>query len=125
MLSLICLFRAKPLTFTLLRRTLLHIFILRQSSFFLAKLRSFPIVIIREFNLYICVCVCERERESVCVCVCVLKGNQKMKNLRNKLGTAISAHMIQKIFTLFTLINLKFPCSQTKIAPNPVPLHHH
>ena len=125
-LSLICLFRAKPLTFTLLRRTLLHIFILRQSSFFLAKLRSFPIVIIREFNLYICVCVCvcvwERERESVYVCV--LKGNQKMKNSRNKLGTAISAHMIQKLFTLFTLINLKFPCSQMEIAPNLVPLHH-
>ena len=40
-LSLICLFRAKPLTFTLLRRTPLHIFILRQSSFFLAKPRIF------------------------------------------------------------------------------------
>ena len=37
-LSLICLFRVKPLTFTLLRRTHLHIFILRQSSFFLVKL---------------------------------------------------------------------------------------
>ena len=34
--SLICLLGTKPLTFTLLRRTLLHIFILRQSSFFLA-----------------------------------------------------------------------------------------
>ena len=42
-LSLNCLMQAKPLTFTLLRRTPLHIFILRQSSFFLAKLRSFPI----------------------------------------------------------------------------------
>ena len=41
---------AKPLTFTLLRRTPLHIFILRQSSFFLAKLRSFPMVIKREFK---------------------------------------------------------------------------
>ena len=40
-ISLICLFRAKPLTFTFFRRTPLHIFILRQSSFFLAKLRSF------------------------------------------------------------------------------------
>ena len=49
-LSLICLFRAKPLTFTLLRRTLLHIFILRQSSFFLVKLKSFPTVIRREFK---------------------------------------------------------------------------
>ena len=49
-LSLICLFRSKPLTFTLLRRTPLHIFILRQSSFFLAKLRSFSIIIIREFK---------------------------------------------------------------------------
>ena len=48
--SLICLFQAKLLTFTLLRRTPLHIFILRQSSFFLAKLRSFSIVIIREFK---------------------------------------------------------------------------
>ena len=41
-LSLNCLMRAKPLTF--------HIFILRQSSFFLAKLRSVPIVTIREFK---------------------------------------------------------------------------
>ena len=49
-LSLICLFQAKPLTFTLLRQTPLHIFILRQSSFFLVKLRSFSIVIIREFK---------------------------------------------------------------------------
>ena len=49
-LSLICLFQAKPLTFTLLKRTPLHIFILRQSSFFLTKLRSFSIVIIREFK---------------------------------------------------------------------------
>ena len=49
-LSLNYLIRAKPLTFTLLRRTPLHIFILRQSSFFLAKLRYFPIVIIREFK---------------------------------------------------------------------------
>ena len=39
-LSLILLFQAKPLTFTLLR----------QSSFFLVKLRSFSIVIIREFK---------------------------------------------------------------------------
>ena len=62
----------------------------------------------------------------MCVCVCVLKGkgNQKMNNSRNKSGTAISAHMIQKLFTLFTLINLKFPCSQAEIAPNLVPLHH-
>ena len=49
-LSLICLFQAKHLTFTLLRRTPLHIFIMRQSSFSLAKLRSFSIVIIREFK---------------------------------------------------------------------------
>ena len=49
-LSLNYLIRAKPLTFTLLKRTPLHIFILRQSSFFIAKLRSFPIVIIREFK---------------------------------------------------------------------------
>ena len=42
-LSLNCLMRAKLLTFTFLRRTPLCIFILRQSSFFLAKLRSFPI----------------------------------------------------------------------------------
>ena len=34
-LSLMCLLRAKPLTFALLRRTPLHTFILRQSSFFL------------------------------------------------------------------------------------------
>ena len=58
------------------------------------------------------------------VCVCVLKGSPKIENSRNKSGTAISAHMIQNLFTLFTLINLKFPCSQTEIAPNPVPLHH-
>ena len=44
-LSLNCLIWAKPLTFTLLRRTPLHILILRQSSFFLVKLRSFPMVI--------------------------------------------------------------------------------
>ena len=61
----------------------------------------------------------------MCVCVCVLKGNPKIENSRNKSGTTISAHMIQKLFTLFTLIILKFPCSQTEIAPNPVPLHHH
>ena len=48
--SLIYLLWAKPLTFTLLRRTPLHIFILRQSSFFFVKLRSFPIVIITEFK---------------------------------------------------------------------------
>ena len=42
-LSLNHLMRAKPLTFTFLRQTPLRIFILRQSSFFLAKLRSFPI----------------------------------------------------------------------------------
>ena len=35
----------KPLTFTLLRRTPMHIFILRQSSFFFVRLRSFPILI--------------------------------------------------------------------------------
>ena len=40
-LSLNCLICAKSLTFTLLKQTLLHIFILRQSSFFLVKLRSF------------------------------------------------------------------------------------
>ena len=50
MLSLIYLFRAKPLTFTLLRRTPLHIFILRQFSFLLATLRSFSIDIVREFK---------------------------------------------------------------------------
>ena len=49
-LSLIYLIQAKSLTFTLLRRTPLHIFILRQSSFFLAKLGSFSIVIVREFK---------------------------------------------------------------------------
>ena len=49
-LSLICLFQAKPLTFTFFRRTPLHIFILRRFNFFLAKLRSFSIVIIREFK---------------------------------------------------------------------------
>ena len=49
-LSLIYLLQAKPLIFTLFRQTLLHIFILRQSSFFLVKLRSFPIVIIRYFK---------------------------------------------------------------------------
>ena len=50
MLSLICLLQAKPLIFTLFRQTPLHIFILRQSSFFLVRLRSFPIVIIRDFK---------------------------------------------------------------------------
>ena len=49
-LSLNYLIWAKPLTFTILIRTHLHIFILRQPSFFLAKLRSFPMVIIREFK---------------------------------------------------------------------------
>ena len=49
-LSLMCLLRAKPLTFTLLKRTPLHIFILRQSSFFLSKLRSFTMVITSEFK---------------------------------------------------------------------------
>ena len=49
-LSLNYLIWAKPLTFTILRRTPLHIFILRQSSFFLVKLRSFPMVIRREFK---------------------------------------------------------------------------
>ena len=49
-LSLNYLIWAKPLIFTLLRRTPLHIFILRQSNFFLAKLRSFSIVILREFK---------------------------------------------------------------------------
>ena len=48
--SLIYLLWTKPLTFTLLRWTHLHIFILRQSSFFFVKLRSFPIVIIIEFK---------------------------------------------------------------------------
>ena len=49
-LSCICFLRAKPLIFTLLRRTPINIFILRQSSFFLVNLRSFPIVIIIEFK---------------------------------------------------------------------------
>ena len=49
-LSLIYLLWVKPLIFTILRRTPLHIFILRQSSFFLVNLRSFPIVIIIEFK---------------------------------------------------------------------------
>ena len=48
--SLICLLRTKPLTFTFLKRTPLHIFILRQSSFFFVNLRSFPIVIIIEYK---------------------------------------------------------------------------
>ena len=48
--SLICLLWAKSLTFTLLRRTFLLILILRQSSFFFAKLRYFPIVIIIKFK---------------------------------------------------------------------------
>ena len=48
--SLIYFLGTKPLTFTLLRRTLLHNFILRQSSFFFVKLRTFPIVIIMEFK---------------------------------------------------------------------------
>ena len=48
--SLICHLRTKLLTFTLLRRTLLHIFIQRQSSFFFVKLRSFPIIIVIDFN---------------------------------------------------------------------------
>ena len=41
--SLICPLWTKPLTCTLLKQTPLHIFILRQSSFFFVKLRSFPI----------------------------------------------------------------------------------
>ena len=41
--SLICPLWTKPLTFTLLKQTPLHIFILRQSSFFFVKQRSFPI----------------------------------------------------------------------------------
>ena len=49
-LSLICLLQAKSLICTLFRQTPLHIFILRQSSFFLVKLRSFPIAIIRDFK---------------------------------------------------------------------------
>ena len=49
-LSLIYLLWAKPLIFTFLRRTPLHIFILRQSSFFLVNLRSFQMVIIIEFK---------------------------------------------------------------------------
>ena len=48
--SLICLLWTKLLTFTLLRQTPLHIFILRQSSFFFLKLRSFPIIIMIEFK---------------------------------------------------------------------------
>ena len=46
-----CLLRAKPLTFTLLKRAPLHILILRQSSFFLGKLRSFTMVITSEFKI--------------------------------------------------------------------------
>ena len=42
--------RTKLLTFTLLRRTPLHIFILRQSSFFFVMLRSFPIIIMIDFK---------------------------------------------------------------------------
>ena len=48
--SFICHLRTKLLTFTFLERTALHIFILRQFSFFFFKLRSFPIVIIIEFK---------------------------------------------------------------------------
>ena len=48
--SLICLLWTKFLTFTLLRRTPLHIFILRRSSFFFIKLRSFPIIIMIELK---------------------------------------------------------------------------
>ena len=48
--SLIYLLWTKPLNFTLLRRTPLHIFILKQSTFFFVKLRSFPIVIIIDFK---------------------------------------------------------------------------
>ena len=40
----------KFLTFTLLRRSPLHIFILRQSSFFFVMLRSFPIIIMMDFK---------------------------------------------------------------------------
>ena len=48
--SLIYLFWTKPLTFTLLKRTPLHIFILRQSCFSFVKLRFIPIIIIIEFK---------------------------------------------------------------------------
>ena len=48
--SLICLLWTKFLTFTILRRTPLHIFILRQSSFFFVMLRYFPIIIIMDFK---------------------------------------------------------------------------
>ena len=50
MLSLICHLWIKLLTFTLLKRTLLHNFILKQSSFFFVKLRSFPMIIMIEFK---------------------------------------------------------------------------
>ena len=48
--SLIYLLWIKPLTLTLLRRTPLHIFILRQSSFFFVNLRSFLMIIMVEFK---------------------------------------------------------------------------
>ena len=64
----------------------------------------------------------------MCVCVCVSKGTQKVENSKTKSGTTNSAHIsqalqlpktktskqdrIQKLFTLLTLLFLKFPCSQ-------------
>ena len=50
MFSLICHLWTKLLTFTLFRWTPLHIFILRQSSFFFVMLRSFPIIIMIDFK---------------------------------------------------------------------------
>ena len=50
MFSLICLLWTKPLIFNLLKRTPLHIFILKQSSFFFVNLRSLPIFIIIAFK---------------------------------------------------------------------------
>ena len=48
--SLVYYLWTKLLTFILLRRTPLHNFILRQSSFFFVRLRSFPIIIMIEFK---------------------------------------------------------------------------
>ena len=47
---LICLLWTKPLIFSLLKRTPLHIFILTQSSFFFVNLRSLSIFIIIVFK---------------------------------------------------------------------------
>ena len=48
--SLICHLWIKLSTFTLLRRTTLHIFIMRQSSFFFVMLRSCLIIIMIDFK---------------------------------------------------------------------------